>query len=213
MTSVYVKAFLHCTQPSPVSLKVLLCVLFVFFNRARRIIHSDSTLVAGMDLRGTALIPLLASAVTQIAFICPSLVLPTRGGRLVVICLLLHVLLLYACAILLVSVVLNKYFTAASFLSVLLASHLCFSVRPMTPGVVHAQHISYGYVTRVAAYAIPLLCWVLLPILHVHELEAIVLLYTPETLCFIFAHCMHFCMLLLQVAAVTVCSVAGIESG
>ena len=83
----------------------------------------------------------------------------------------------------------------------------------MQPDLIQSQNMSYGCVTRVAAYALPVMCWVLLPVLRIHELEAIVLLYLPEALCFIFAHTIQFAMLLLHVAVVSACSVAGIAGG
>ena len=205
------RAVLNCTKSSPVSLKVLVCMLFVFFNRAQRVLRSGSMLVDSLDVRGVSILPLVASAVLHTTVMCTGLVIPTRGGRVVVIRALIHVLLLHAFAIFLVVVVLNRYITTASFLSVLLASHLCLVVSPIKSDLLQAQRISYGYIMRVAAYAIPIICWILIPVLRVNELEAMVLLYTPEALCFVFAHILQFVSLLLHVAVVSVCSVVGIS--
>jgi hypothetical protein len=209
----YNRTVLSCTQSSPLSLKVLLCVLFVFFNRAQRVLRNGSTLVNGMDLRGIALLPLIASAVLHTTLMCPGLVVATRGGRVMVAYTLLHMLLLHAVAMLLVTTTLDKYITTATFLSVLLASHFCIAIRPMQPDLVQSQKLLYGYVTRVSAYTLPVMCWIILPVLRVHELEAIVLLYVPEALCFLFAHAIQFSTLLLHVAVVSTCSVMGIAGG
>jgi hypothetical protein len=192
---------------SNVSLKVLHCALFIFFNRAHRVLRNGSTLIGTLDLRFTAIVPLLISAALHTALLCPGCVIPTRVGRVASLFSLLHVLLLHAFAIWLVILTLQRYATTASFLSVILASHLCLVVRPIQPDLVHSQNFFYGYCMRSAAYAIPVLCWVLLPVFRVHELEAIALIYVPEALCFAFQYVMQFTMLLLHVAVVSICSV------
>jgi hypothetical protein len=208
-TSPHLQGVMMCTRSSPVSLKVLLCTLFVFFNRAHRVLRSGSTIVTSIDLHGTAVLPLIASAALHTAFLCPGIVFPTRGGRIPVICALLQVLLLHALAILLITVALVTYTTTASFLAVLISSHLCLVVHPLVPDLVPVQHFSYGYVMRGVAYALPFFCWVLIPVLRVHAIEAIVLLYVPEALCFVFAYVMNFTTLLLHLAVVSACSVGG----
>jgi hypothetical protein len=201
---------LQCTQASPVSLKVLLCILFMFFNRAQRVLRSESMIVTHLDYAFCSMLPLFASATLHTALLFPALVVPTRVGRIAVLCALLHVLLLHALSMLFVAMALQTYMTTASFLAVLIASHLCLVVHPLVPDIIPAQKISYGYVMRVAAYTLPILCWVLLPVLRVHELEAIVLLYVPEALCFTFAYVLQFTTLLLRVATVACCSVGGV---
>jgi hypothetical protein len=199
---------LYCADSSPVSLKMLLCVLFVFFNRSHRVLRNRSVLVEDLDIKGVAILPLLASTVLHMALLCSGLVVPAGAGRLAVLCALLHTLLLHACAMLMVTVALNRYMNTASFLSIILSSHLCYSVKPMIPRLVHSQKFAYQYTTKTAAYIVPLTCWVILPILPVHELEAIVLLFLPEALCFVFAHCVYFLSLILQVAVISICSVS-----
>ena len=205
-------AVLHYTQSSPVSLKVLLCVLFVFFNRAQRVMNK-STLVHSFDLIGIALLPIFVSAILHTILMCPGVVVSPRGGRMQVIFAILHMLLLHAFSILLIATTLNRYITTSGFLPVLVASHLCFAIRPVKSDLVQSQKISYGCMTKVAVYLIPILCWILLPIFHIHELEAIVLLYVPEALCFVFAHGLQFATLLLNVAVLSACSVVGIAGG
>ena len=61
-----------------------------------------------------------------------------------------------------------------------------------------------------ATFLLPVLSWILLPVLRVHALEAITLLYIPEVLCIVFAYAIQFATLLLRVAAAAGCSVAGI---
>ena len=124
---------IHYTEQSPVTLKALQCTLFLFCNRASRVIRSGSIIATRLDLSETAIIPLLASAVLHTALLGPGIVVPTRVGRVAVVCALLQVLLLHALAILLVTEALHRYTTSASFLSVLLASHLCCAVRPIDP--------------------------------------------------------------------------------
>ena len=204
---------LHYTQSSPVSLKVLLCVLFVFFNRAHRVIRNKSTLTDTFDLVGFALIPLLISLLVHTILMCPGIFVPPRGGRMQVIFAILHVLLLHSVAALLISMTLNRYITTSGFLSVSIASHFCFSIRPLQPNLIQSQKILYGCVTKLAAYVLPVLCWILLPVLRIHELEAIVLIFIPEALCFVFAHCLHFATLLLNVAVLSACSVIGVAGG
>ena len=203
-----IQTMLYCVDSSPVSLKMLLCVLFVFFNRSQRVLRNGSVLVEGLDIKGVAILPVVASTVLHVALLCSGLAVPARAGRLAVLCALLHVLLLHAFAMLVVTVALNRYMNTASFISVLLSSHLCYSVKPMMPRLLHSQKFAYQYITKFSAYMIPLICWIVLPILPVHELETIVLLYLPEGLCFIFTHCVYFSSLILQVAVVSICSVS-----
>ena len=108
---------------------------------------------------------------------------------------------------------LGRYITTASFLAVFLASHLCFVVRPVEPDLIPAQSISYKHFMDIAAYVLPVVSWIILPVLRVHELEAIALLYVPEALCFVFAYTTQFMTLLLNVAVNAACSVGGIDSG
>ena len=211
MTQLYLQKVLHCNEQSPVSLKVLMCVLFVFFNRAHRVLRSESMLVTSIHFRVIVIIPLLFSVLMHTALMCPGFVIPTRGGRVTVLCALMQMLILHALSILLVVVTLNHYVTAASFLSIILSSHLCFVVRPVKLNIVTTRTISYEGVTRFAAYLLPVFCWILLPVLRVHELEAIVLLYTPEALCFIFGHVLSFSILLLQVGVVSACGIMGVS--
>ena len=208
-----VRSYVHYTRPSHVSLKALQCVLFVFFNRAQRVLRNGSFLVDNLDLRSTAILPLAVSLVLHTAFLCPGLVIPTRRGRVPVLCALLHVILLYMCAMLLVTYALGRYMTTASLLAVFLASHMCFVIRPIEPDLVPAQSISYKHFMDIAAYVLPVVSWIILPVLRVHELEAIVLLYVPEALCFVFAYTIQFITLLLDVAVDAACSVSGIDSG
>lgn len=203
---------MHYTRPSPVSLKVLQCTLFVFFNRAQRVLRGGSMLLGSLDLSGTAVLPLVVSAALHTSVLCPGLLSPTRSGRVSVLCALLHVLLLHALAVLLVTTALHRYATTASFLAVLLASHLCLAVRPLSSDLVPAQTLSCR-VMHVASYALPVLVWMLLPVLRVHELEAIALLYVPEALCFTFAYSLQFVTLLLNVAVTAACSLCGAGSG
>ena len=207
ITQPYLQTVLHCKEQSHVTLKILVCVLFIFFNRAQRVLRSESTLVTGLDFRVVTILPLIVSAVMHTSLTCPGFVIPTRGGRITVFCALIQMLLLHAFAMLIVVVCLNHYITVASFLSVIFASHLCFVVRPVQLNIVQTRTISYGCVSRFVAYLLPVVCWILLPILRIHELEAIVLLYTPEALCFVFEHIVRFINLLLQVAVVSACSV------
>jgi hypothetical protein len=199
---------LYCADSSPVPLKMLLCVLFVFFNRSQRVLRNRSVLVEGLDIKGVAVLPLLASGILHMVLMCSGLVVPARAGRLTVFCALLHIFLLHACAMLMVTVALDRYMNTASFLSILLSSHFCYSVKPMIPRLVQSQKFAYQYITKFAAYIIPITCWVILPVLPVHELEAIVLLFLPEALCFVFVHCVYFFTLILQVAVVSICSVS-----
>lgn len=200
------------TSPSHVGLKVLHCVLFIFFNRAQRVLRMGSTIVSSLDMAGIAVLPLCISCALHVAFICPGLVSARRGGRIPVIYALLHVVLLHAVAVLLVTIALHRYTTTASFLSVLLASHMCICVCPCSADLVPAQAVSYNYIIRSVAYIMPVLCWVLLPILRVHELEAIALLYVPEMVCFTFAYTLQFTILVLHIATTALCSVTGIGS-
>ena len=195
------------TIPSHVSLKVVQCVLFVFFNRAQRILRGSegSSVVAMMDLSYTAIFPLLLSASIHTAMLCPAFISPTRCGRVSVLYALLHVLLLHALAVLLVVTFLQKYFTTASFLSVLLTSHICF-MKPLSSDLVPAQKLSYGRLINCSAYVLPVLCWVILPVLRVHEIEAIAPLYVPDALCFAFAFALQFTTLMLNVAVAAICS-------
>jgi hypothetical protein len=208
MAQPYIQTVINCTQSSPVSLKALVCTLFIFFNRAQRVLRSESTLVRSLDLRSISILPLLASAVIHTTLMCPGFVVPTRGGRVQVAFEILHMLLLHSISVLIVVVTLGTYVTTASFLSVLIASHLCLVIKPMQSNRLVQP---YGHLIKsVGAYAIPIISWILLPILRVHELEAVFLLFIPELLCFVFAHMMKFTTLILQVAVVSVCSVAGI---
>jgi hypothetical protein len=213
MTSTRLRPGVNYGTSSSVSLKVLQCLLFVFFNRAPRILRNGSFFVDMLDLRTTAILPLIMSAALHTAFIFPGLVVPTRRGRIPVLCALLHVILLYMVAMLTVTVALDRYLSTASFLSVLLASHLCSVVRPVEPDLIPAQTISYKHFMNIAAYAIPVISWILLPVLRVHELEAIALLYIPEALCFVFGYTMNFATLLLSVAVDAACTMGGINNG
>ena len=205
------KPLIYCTNQSPVSLKALHCTLFLFCNRASRVILSGSIVATRLDLSETTILPLLLSASLHTAVLAPGIVVPTRVGRVSVICALLQVLLLHAFALLLVTEALRRYTTSASFLSVLLASHLCCAVRPINPGLVQAQGLLYGRVMGIATFVLPVMSWVLLPILRVHALEALTLLYVPEVLCTVFAYAIQFATLLIQVAVAAGCSVAGIH--
>jgi hypothetical protein len=209
MTGTLVQSPMSYTRASHVSLKAMQCILFLFFNRAQRVLRSESTLTTGLTLSGTALLPIFVSAVLHTAILCPGIAAPTRAGRVAVIYALLHVLLLHACTVALSLVFLQRYTATASFVSVLAAAHLCFAVRPAIPDLVPAQAISYGRVMGVAAYMLPVLCWILLPVLRVHELEAIALLFYPEALCFVFAHALQLAALVLHLVATTACLVAG----
>lgn len=204
-----VRACVQYTRPSHVSLKVLLCVLFLFLNRAQRVLRKGSVITDNIDLRGTAIIPLLASAILHVALMFPGLLVPTRHGRMAVMCTILHVLFLYSVAGFLVTAALLRYTTTASFISVLLASHLCLVVRPTRNDLVPAQNISYGSFMDIMAYTIVVFSWVLLPVLRVSELEAIALLYVPEILCFAFAYAMQFVTLVLNVVVMAAFSVGG----
>ena len=197
------------TRASHVSLKALQCALFVFFNRAQRVLRSESTLSTSLTLSATALFPIFASAALHTAVLCPGIAVPTRAGRVAVLYALLHVLLLHACAASLSIMFLQRYATTASFVSVLVASHLCFAVRPAVPDLVPAQAVSYGRVMDVMAYVLPLFSWVLLPVLRVHELEAITLLFYPEAVCFVFAHALQLTTLVIQLVVTTGCLVGG----
>jgi hypothetical protein len=208
-----VRSYIQYTRPGHVILKVLQCVLFVFFNRAQRVMRNQSIIVDSLDLRGTAILPLIVSAALHVAFLCPGLVIPTRRGRIPVICSLLSIILLYALACLVVTLALGRYVTTASFISVLLASHLCLVVRPLYTDLVPAQKMTYGYFMDTSAYVLPVVSWILLPVLRVHELEAIVLLYIPDAFCFVFEYVIRFTTLLLNVVVVTGCSICGIGDG
>jgi hypothetical protein len=204
------KPLVNCSNQSPVSLKALQFILFLFCNRASRVIRSGSVVVTRLDLSETAILPLLLSAALHTAVLAQGVVVPTRAGRVTVVCTLLHVLLIHAFALLLVTEALHRYTTSASFLSVLLASHLCCVVRPINPGLVQAQNILYGRVMDCATFVLPVLSWILLPVLRVHALEAITLLYVPEALCMVFVYAIQFATLLLHVAVTAACSVAGV---
>ena len=206
------KPLIHCTSQSPVSLKALQFILFLFCNRASRIIRSGSIIATRLDLSEAAILPLLLSAALHTAVLVTGIAVPTRIGRAAVICALLQVLVLHAFALLLVTEALHRYTTSAGFLSVLLASHLCCAVRPINPGLVQAQDLLYGRVMDIAMFVLPVMSWNLLPILRVQALEAITLLYVPEVLCTVFAYAIRFATLLLQVAVATGCSMVGIGS-
>jgi hypothetical protein len=205
-----IRSYMQYARPGHVTLKVLQCVLFVFFNRAQRVIRNKSVIVDGLDLRGTAMIPLLFSAALHIALMCPGLVIPTRRGRVPVISSLLNIMLLYALAGFLVTFALWRYMTTASFVSVLLASHLCLVVRPINSDLVPAQKFAYGYFMDISAYSIPVIAWILLPVLRVHELEAIALLFIPDALCFVFEYVIRVTNLLLNVGVIAGCALCGI---
>lgn len=190
---------MHFTTPGAVSLKALVCILFLFFNRATRVFLNGSMLSNHLDLADTAILPLVASASLHIACLCPGIFAPTRFGFVPVLRAVLHVTLLHAVAVWVVVIALNRYATTASFISVLLASHLCFSVRPTSKDLVPAQTLVYGIVMNCAAYTIPVLAWIVIPVLRVHELEAIVLLYVPEALCFAFAYVLQFVSTVLHI--------------
>lgn len=202
-------SYIQYTRPGHVTLKILQCVLFVFFNRAQRVVRNGSIIVDNVDLGVMAVLPLLFSAVLHIAVLCPGLVAPTRSGRISVLSSLLHVVLLYICAMCIVTSALVRYTTTASFVAVLLASHLCLVVRPISSDLVPAQKLLYGRFMDVTAYVIPVVSWILLPVFRVHELEAIVLLYVPDALCFVFAYAIEFTTLLLNVAVGAGCSIGG----
>jgi hypothetical protein len=204
-----VGACVQYTRSSNVCLKVVLFTLFLFLNRAQRVLRNESIISENIDLRGTAIMPLCASAMLHVALMSPGLFIPTRHGRVSVLCSVLHVALLYSVALFLVTAALWRYTTTASFLSVLLASHLCLVVRPTRPDLVPAQKLTYGYFMDSCAYALVLFSWVLLPILRVSELEAIALLYVPEALCFVFAYTMQLVTLLLNVMVAAAFSVGG----
>ena len=212
MSGVSLWSPLQYTTPGHVPLKVLHCVLFIFFNRAHRVLRINSTVVDSLDLSGTAMLPVFVSCALHAAFLCPGLVSATRSGRVPVVYAILHVLMLHTMAILLITTALHRYTTTASFLSVLLASHMCLSVRPWSVYLVPAQSTSYGIIMRCMAYIIPVLSWVLLPILRIHELEAVALLYLPEAMCFVFAYALHFTTFLVHVGVVAGCSVCGVGS-
>jgi hypothetical protein len=198
---------LQYTNPGHVKLKVLHCVLFMFFNRAQRVLRMSSTVVDSLDMAGTAVLPLCVSCALHVACLCPGLVSARRVGRIPVLYALLHVMILHALAILIVTTALHRYATTASFLSVLLASHMCISVRPCSADLVPAQTIFYSHIMQSVAYILPVLCWMLLPILRVHELEAIALLYVPEAVCFTFAYTLQFTTLVLHIAVTSMCAV------
>jgi hypothetical protein len=208
-----IHSYMQYTRPGGAVLKILQCVLFMIFNRAQRVVRNGSFIVDNLDLRCTAILPLLVSAVLHIAILCPGLVVPTRRGRVPVICSILSVVLLYMSAAFIVALTLGRYATTASFVSVHLASHLCLVVRPLVADLVPAQKLSYGNFMDVAAYIIPLASWILLPVLRVHELESIVLLYVPDAFCFLFTYILEFTTLLLNVAVVAGCSMCGIGPG
>jgi len=201
---------LRYTNPGHVNLKVLHCVMFLFVNRAQRVLRMNSTVVETLDVAGTALLPLCVSCVLHMACLCPGLVSARRVGRVPVLYALLHVMILHAVSILIVTATLRRYATTASFLSVLLASHMCISIRPVSADLVPAQMIFYGCIMRGAAYIIPVLCWLVLPILRVHGLEAIALLYVPEAVCFTFACTLQFTTLVLHIAVTSMCAVTGV---
>jgi hypothetical protein len=205
-----IRSYVQYTRPGHVVLKGLQCVLFVFFNRAQRVMRNNSVIVDSLDLRGTAMIPLLISVALHIALLCPGLVVPTRRGRVPVISAFLSIVLLYSLAGLVVTFALCRYMTTASFISVLLASHLCLVVRPLYTDLIPAQKVAYGYFMDMCAYAIPVVSWILLPVLRVHELEAIVLLYIPDVLCFVFDYVIRFTNVLLNVGVIAGCSICGI---
>jgi hypothetical protein len=201
---------LKYNKPGQVNLKILHCALFIFFNRAQRVLRNDSFLVNKLDMAGTALLPIFVSGALHVAFLSPGLVSCRKGGRVPVVCALLHIILLHAVSLLLVIATLHHYPTTASFLSVLLASHICTSVGPSTPDLVPAQMISYKYIMKTMAYILPLFCWTVLPILRVHELEAIALLFFPEAVCFLFAFTLQFTSLAIHIAVTAMCTLSGI---
>lgn len=196
------QAVLHLTTPSAVSLKALVCTLFLFFNRATRVLSSGSVVATHLNLIDVAVLPLVVSVLLHLTCLCPGIFIPTRSGREPVIRAILHVLLLHALSVWLVAFALTRYATTASFLAVLLASHMCCIVRPVNPTLVPAQALLYGNFMGAVAYALPVLVWVLLPVLRVHELEAIVLLYVPEVLCFVFAYSLHLMTSVLHLVTV-----------
>jgi hypothetical protein len=212
MSGVSLRSPLGYTIPSHVTLKVLHCVLFIFFNRAHRVLRISSTVVDSLDITGTAMLPLFISCALHAAFLCPGLVSATRSGRVPVVYAILHVLMIHTVALLLITTALHRYPTTANFLSVLLASHMCVSVRPWSVYLVPVQSTSYGMIMPCMAYVIPVLSWILLPILRIHELEAVALLYIPEAMCFIFAYALQFTTLLVHLAVVAGCSVCGFGS-
>lgn len=119
---------------------------------------------------------------------------------------LLHMLCIHGICFIIVITTLRNYPTSAGFLSVLLGSHLCLSVHPRTVDLIPGQAMWYERIMPALAFVIPILSWLLLPILRVHELEAIALLYVPEVICFIFAHVLQFVTIFLDLSVVTVCS-------
>jgi hypothetical protein len=202
MSHTTIQPVLHCTTPSAVSLKTLLCILFLFFNRAGRVLRGGSMLSTTMHLGATAMLPIVASAALHIACLCPGIVVRTRYGRAPVFRAILHVLLLHALVAYVTIFTLARYATTASFLSILLASHLCFAVRPMNTDLVPAQALLYGGLMNGAAYALPLIAWVVLPILRVDAVEFVFLLYVPEVICFLFAYLLQFTTTVLHIVAV-----------
>lgn len=194
---------------SPVTLKGLLFALFVFFNRAQRILHKRDTfrvLTAIDDPALCVVLPLLVSAVLHTACLAPGLVQPTRHGRESVLRAILYVGLLHLLGAWIVSVVLSLYTSTAAFLAVIMAGHLCVAVRPAVRDLVPLQPLTYGVGMRVAAFAVPVLSWMLLPIFRVHSLEVIAMIYSPEALCFAFAYASQVVATLVQVCVVAFCN-------
>jgi len=194
------------TRPVPVLLKVIICILFVFLNRAQRILRSNSMIVTIFDLTSCALLPLFVSALLHVAVLCPAFASPTRAGRVAVLYALLHTMCIHGVSVMIVITTLRNYPTSAGFLSVLLGSHLCLSVYPTSADLLPGQAIWYGRFMPALAFVIPIISWLLLPILRVHELEAIALLYVPEVICFTFAHVLQFFTIFLDLSVATVCS-------
>jgi hypothetical protein len=167
---------------SPVWAKTLCCVLFLFMNRAHKIVMRE-TLIAQREAYETAcFLPFLVIVFLHLATLLPALLPRSSSRRMAVCCLLLQVAVFALLAGIVIIKFIHFYPSIAPFFSVLLAVHLCY----LTPRSSNDFYISlpqksmYTYVLPVLSGIIPVTAWLFLPVFRPHEMEALVLLFTPE---------------------------------
>jgi len=169
---------------SPIWAKALCCILFLFMNRAHKIVMRE-TLIAQREAYETAcILPFLVAVFLHLATLFPAL-LPRSGSRRMVVC---HLIFQVAVLALLCGIVVIKlmhyYPSIAPFFSVLLAVHFCYlTPRPSKDlFITLLQKTMYTYVLPILAAIIPVTAWLFLPVFRPHEMEALVLLFAPELL-------------------------------
>lgn len=169
---------------SPVWAKTLCCILFLFMNRAHKIVMRDTVIAQRESYETACILPFLVAVFLHLATLFPAL-LPRSGSRRMVVCyLLLQVAVIAILCGIVVIKFMHHYPSIAPFFSVLLAVHLCYlTPRPSRDlFITLPQKAMYSYVFPVVSGIVPFTAWLFLPVFRPHEMEALVLLFVPELL-------------------------------